>query len=108
MDIKNINELSSTPPVSVLPMFQSVFNDKGINGSFNYVEIDEGVTVPNEGYSIHDEDELSIVIKGNLEVEIEGKIYYVKTGDYTLIRKGTPHISKNLTEEKCVIVSLLI
>lgn len=108
MELKNITNYPSTTPIFILPMFQSVFEEKDLNGSFNYVEIDSGVTVPEKGYSIHDHDELSIVIDGNLEVEIENQIYYVKTGDYTLIRKGVPHISKNLEEEKCRIVSLLI
>lgn len=108
METLNINNIPATKPIFMVPMFEKIFKEKNVNGSFNYVEIEGRKKVPAEGYSQHDYDELSIVIEGNLEVEIENEIYNVKTGDYTLIRKGVPHISKNLNEEKCIIVSLLI
>jgi co-chaperonin GroES (HSP10) len=108
MEINSIHDFHDSSPISILPMFQTILDAKNIDGSFNYIEIDGGLTVPDEGYSIHDQDELSIVIKGRLEVTIENKIYQVKTGDYTLIRQGVPHITKNLDNEKCIIISLLI
>lgn len=108
MEINSIHDFHDHSPISILPMFQSILDAKNIDGSFNYIEIDGGLTVPDEGYSIHDQDELSIIIKGQLEVKIENKIYQVKTGDYTLIRKGVPHISKNLEDDRCIIISLLI
>lgn len=108
MKINTIYDAPTTAPIFMVPMFENILKEKNIDGTFNYVEIEGKAKVPEEGYSIHDHDELSIVIEGNLEVEIENEIYHVKTGDYTLIRKGVPHISKNLNEEKCTIVSLLI
>lgn len=108
MEIKTIYDAPTTAPIIMVPMFDEIFKEKKIDGTFNYVEIEGKAKVPEEGYSIHDHDELSMVIEGSLEVEIENEIYHVKTGDYTLIRKGVPHISKNLNEEKCTIVSLLI
>ena len=108
MEINNIEAHSPSAPIFMVPMYESVFKDKNVDGSFNYVEIEAGAKVPEEGHSIHDHDELSIVIEGNLEVEIENEIYHVKSGDYTLIPKGMPHISKNLDGKKCTIVSLLI
>lgn len=108
MEKYNINDNPATAPIFMVPMFEEIFKGKNLDGSFNYVEIEGKAKVPEEGYSIHDHDELSIVIEGNLEVEIENEIHHVKTGDYTLIRKGLPHISKNLNEKKCIIVSLLI
>lgn len=108
METHSIYDVPTTTPIFMVPMFEKIFKEKSIDGSFNYVEIEGKAKVPEDGYSIHDYDELSIVIEGNLKVEIENEIYLVKTGDYTLIRKGVPHISKNLNEEKCTIVSLLI
>lgn len=108
MEQNNIKEHTETSPIFMLPMYKELLEEKNVDGSFNYVEIDGGAVVPEQGFSIHDHDELSFIIEGNLEVEIEDELYNVKTGDYTLIRKGVPHISKNLEENKCKIVSLLI
>lgn len=108
MDLNNIKEHTEASPIFMLPMYKELFAERNIDGSFNYVEIDGGALVPEQGFSIHNHDELSFVIEGHLEVEIEGEFYTVKTGDYTLIRKGIPHISKNLEENKCKIISLLI
>src|SRR5699024_5304905 len=108
MEVKNIEDLPTTTPIFMVSMYEEILKKRGIDGSFNYVEIAAGVKVTENGHSIHDHEELSIIIEGNLEVEIENEIYHVKTGDYTLIPKGVPHVSKNLTEEKCTIVSLLI
>jgi len=108
MEQNNIKKHTSTSPIFMMPMYEKLFAEKDIDASFNYVEIDGGAVVPEQGFSIHDHDELSFVIEGNLEVEIEDELYNVKTGDYTLIRKGVPHISKNLEEDKCKIISLLI
>lgn len=108
MEVKNIEDFPTTTPIFMVSMYEDILKNKGIDGSFNYVEIEAGAKVPEEGHSIHDHDELSIVIEGNLEVEIENEIYHVKSGDYTLIPKGMPHISKNLDGKKCTIVSLLI
>ncbi len=108
MDQNNIRDHAGTSPIFILPMYEKLFAEKNIDASFNYVEIDGGMVVPEQGFSIHDYDELSFVIEGRLAVEIEDEIYNVRTGDYTLIRKGVPHISKNLEEDKCKIISLLI
>lgn len=89
-------------------MFEEVLKNKGIDGSFNYVEIKGKTALPDDGWTRHEHDEISLVIEGEVESNIDGKISMVKTGDYTLIKKGTPHKSHNLSEKSCKIVCLLI
>lgn len=89
-------------------MFPEAFDDKNMDASLNYVEIAGKTTVPVEGYSIHEHDELSYIVEGELEVEIDGQIQAVKKGDFTFIPKGEAHQSTNISKDKCKIVSLLI
>ncbi|MEK4556192.1 cupin domain-containing protein [Jeotgalicoccus sp. FSL K6-3177] len=89
-------------------MFEDVLQEKGINGTFNYVEISGNTKLPENGWTSHDFDEFSLVIEGEIESIIDGKVYTVGPGDYTLIKKGTPHQSYNRNNETCRIISLLI
>lgn len=58
----------------MFPIYQELFDEKNIDGSFDHVGIAGGVKVPEDGFNIHDQDELSIVIEGYLEIEIKTKI----------------------------------
>lgn len=94
--------------IQMIEMFKDVIANKGIDGTFNYVEIPGNIMVPENGQSIHEYDELSFIISGQLEAVVDGEKYYLKEGDYTFIKKGVPHISKNLSDAPCKLVCLLI
>ncbi|SHE97286.1 helix-turn-helix domain-containing protein [Clostridium fallax] len=47
----------------------------------------------------HNYDEIGVVIKGCLEVEVEGKTHILNEGDSIYITKFTPHKYKNPGEE---------
>ena len=108
MEIRKLPESNKDGVFFMHPMFEDVLKEKGVDGTFNYVEIFGNVTLPEEGWSKHDYDEFSIILEGEVDSEIDGKIYTVKAGDYTLIKKGTPHRTFNRKNETCKIISLLI
>lgn len=108
MEIRKLPPINSNESFFMHPMFENVLKEKGIDGSFNYVEIAGNINLPDEGWSIHDYDEFSIILEGEVDSEIDGEIYTVKAGDYTLIKKGTPHKTFNRKNEPCKIISLLI
>ncbi|WP_414043931.1 cupin domain-containing protein [Macrococcus sp. EM39E] len=102
------NQLSDTNEIQIIEFFKEVLESKGIEGTLNYVEIPGNLIVPESGQSIHEYDEISFIISGELEAIINGEKKYIKPGDYTLIKKGVPHISRNLNNEPCKLVCLLI
>ena len=108
MEIRKMPNIDTDENFFMHSMFEDILNEKGIDGTFNYVEIAGNVNLPDEGWSVHDYDEFSLILEGEVDSEIDGKNYTVKAGDYTLIKKGTPHKTFNRKNEPCKIISLLI
>lgn len=59
-----------------------------------------GSLVPEEGYSVHSGDEVSLILRGKLEVGIEGKEEggVIEAGEAVLIRAGVPHKARVLED----------
>jgi quercetin dioxygenase-like cupin family protein len=45
---------------------------------------------------VHDEDELLMLVEGDLELEIEGRVKRLQAGDEVLIPAGAMHTVRNL------------
>lgn len=79
-----------------------------IDFSFGTVTIQPGERVPAEGFSIHEEDEYSIIIEGNIEGESGGRPFKVSSPEATLIPAGEKHWAFNNSDQPCKIVWTLI
>ncbi|QQD84611.1 MULTISPECIES: cupin domain-containing protein [Jeotgalicoccus] len=108
MEIRNLPENKQTDVLYMHGLFEDVLKEKNIDGTFNYVEISGNSILPEDGWSVHEHDEFSIILEGELDSEVDGKLYTVRAGDYTYIKKGTQHRTYNRQNEICKIVSLLI
>lgn len=108
MEIRQVPVNNHKESLFMHSMFGDVLENRGINGTFNYVEISGKTKLPEKGWTSHEYDEFSLILSGEVESNIDGEIYTVGPGEYTLIKKGTPHKSINHNSEVCKIISLLI
>lgn len=108
MEVRKLPQNDSTDVLFMHSLFEDVLAEKKIDGTFNYVEIKGDSILPVEGWSVHDHDEFSIILEGELDSEVNGQTYTVRAGDYTYIKKGTLHRTYNRKKETCKIMSLLI
>ena len=76
--------------------------------SFSYIEIQPGQRVPEEGYSVHKQDEYSYFINGQLVSHNAGIDSIVGEGDATLIPRGEKHWCKNEGTEPVMIICAMI
>lgn len=58
------------------------------------VRLEAGSWVPPEGYSQHDRDEISIILRGELDIEIAGAVHRLSGGDISVIPAGERHRAK--------------
>ncbi|MBK5261669.1 MAG: cupin domain-containing protein [Peptostreptococcaceae bacterium] len=87
----------------------------GIVNSFEGNEVTIGTAifkpnarVPEEGFGVHEFDEYSFVIEGELEAQIEDKHISLKADQFSYIAKGEKHWSSNMSEKDCKIVWVLV
>lgn len=108
MDILNIRELSQegTKSYSMHIIFKEQYQESELK--VGYVTIYPGETVPLTGVSKHEENEYSVIVKGSLVTEIDGKKYRVSAGQATFIPKGEEHIAVNDGEEDCELVFVMV
>jgi quercetin dioxygenase-like cupin family protein len=66
--------------------------------------IAKGDRVPREGVSRHEQHEIAVIVKGALDVEIEGRTTRVEAGDVTVIPAGQEHAARALDETELVWV----
>lgn len=94
---------------AVVPL-KTVFTQESLSGQLKVgtVKIPPGKRVPLTGVSNHKENEYSIVVKGSIVTETNGKTYRVSSGDATFIPAGEEHIAYNDTNEDCEIVWVLV
>lgn len=79
-----------------------------VDMQFGTVTIAPGERVPQEGFSKHEENEYSVIIKGKIEGESGGKPFSVSESNATLIASGEQHWAINSGEEPCEIVWALV
>lgn len=108
MEIRNLPKNDHKEVLFMHSLFEDILTKKNIDGTFNYVEIEGDSILPEDGWSVHEHDEFSIILEGELDSEMDGKLYTVHAGDYTFIKKGTFHRTYNRKNETCKIMSLLI
>lgn len=53
----------------------------------------------------HDSEEGGIIIKGQIEITVDGKRHMLGTGDAYLFDSRLPHRFRNIGEEECIIIS---
>lgn len=63
-----------------------------LQGGSNYGETSWG----------HNHDEIGIIVKGSLHIEIDGEISILNEGDLVYINKFTPHKYSNPSDETCI------
>ncbi len=60
--------------------------------------------VPEEGFGVHDFDEYSFIIEGELETQIEDQLLTMRADQFSYIAKGEKHWSMNKTDKDCKVV----
>ena len=63
-----------------------------IDGNSDYSDLSWG----------HDYDEIGVVVRGSLEIELEDKVYVLEEGDSIYLEKFTPHRYRNPLDDKNV------
>ena len=58
-----------------------------------------------EEYYSHEAEEAGIVIRGNIELTVDGKVALLETGDGYLFDSRKPHRFRNTGKAECVVVS---
>ncbi|MCU1806366.1 cupin domain-containing protein [Cytobacillus firmus] len=108
MEVLNIEKINPDPNAAV-PL-KTVFSQKALAGDLKVgtVVIPPGKRVPLSGVSNHKENEYSIIVKGSIVTETNGKTYRVSSGEATYIPAGQEHIAYNDSEEDCEIVWVLV
>ncbi|MBZ5201529.1 cupin domain-containing protein [Planomicrobium chinense] len=108
MDILNIKDLEQegNGSYSMHTIFKEQQADSAVK--VGHVTIYPGETVPLTGVSKHEANEYSVIVKGSLVTEIDGKQYRVSAGQATFIPKGEEHIAVNDGEEACELVFVMV
>ena len=65
-------------------------------------KIQKGDWVPLQGYSRHEQHEVSVILKGKLEIEVAGEISSLKNGDAVMIPAGEAHRTMALEDAELV------
>jgi quercetin dioxygenase-like cupin family protein len=60
--------------------------------------------VPEEGFGVHDFDEYSFIIEGELEAQIEDQLVTLGPEQFSYIAKGEKHWSMNKSDKDCRLV----
>jgi quercetin dioxygenase-like cupin family protein len=81
--------------------YHLLYEDKATKGIQTYVRFDKGFSLPSH---THTHDEIIVVLKGKLTLEIGGKETVLKPGSYAVIPGGTLHSMKNTGRGKMEMV----
>lgn len=77
--------------------------------SMGRVIIEPGVRMPKEGYAVHEQDEYSYVIRGNVHTILEdGTDIPATKGDAQLIEANEKHINYNDSDETAEVLWILV
>lgn len=72
--------------------YHLLYEDKATKAVQTYVRFDKGFVLPTHS---HTHDEILVVLKGKLALEIDGKETVLKAGSYAVIPGGAPHAMRN-------------
>ncbi|HZK24954.1 MAG TPA: cupin domain-containing protein [Oscillospiraceae bacterium] len=99
-------------PITGLPLYemQQLFqiNEPCSEIKISYITLLPGQRVPESGTGVHEEDEYSYFIEGEVYTESGDYQGVCGKGDATLIPQGEAHWSENLTDKPCRIVCVLV
>ena len=102
----------SEVPISGLPLYemQKLFeitkDSKEIRISF--ITLLPGKRVPVEGWGVHEEDEYSFFIEGEVYAESGDFAGICQKGEATLIPRGEEHWSENRSDKPCKLLCVLV
>lgn len=86
---------------------------EGLDGKLNYQEMEPFLVTlePNSGSGerqvVHTGHEMVYCLTGNVEYLIDGQIYALAEGDILLFEAHLPHLWRNVTEKKAVLLLVL-
>jgi quercetin dioxygenase-like cupin family protein len=108
MKVLNINDIAAdqNEAFSLRTLFHEEKNNTNVK--VGTVTIYPGQRVPLTGVSNHSENEYSVIGKGTLKTEIDGKQQRVSSGQATYIPAGEEHIAFNDGEEECELVFIFV
>ncbi len=75
---------------------------------FGYAVFKPGARIPEKGYTSHEKDEYSFIIKGKSKIVIDEKTYEVSKNSAGFIPAGESHYSYNDSEEECELIWMLV
>jgi quercetin dioxygenase-like cupin family protein len=108
VEVLNIESLPED--VNATVPLKTVFSQASLSGNLamGTVTIPPGKRVPLKGVSKHEENEYSIIVKGSIVTEVNGKVYRASSGEATFIPAGEEHIAYNDSNEDCKIIWVLV
>ena len=99
------------------PADNTGFNDMGIrefrvspppSGTvFRYLEFDPGIGVNNPGWHATDTVDYIIIVKGEIWCLMDDREVFLKAGDL-LVQRGTNHSWANRSNEKCIMIAVML
>lgn len=78
--------------------YHLIYEDKTTHGVQTLVRFSRGFVLPGHA---HTHDEALVILKGRLELEIEGRKTVLRRGSYAMIPGGTPHALRALGWRGC-------
>lgn len=87
-------------------LFEKEFNSYDI--SFGTVEIQPGQRVPDNGLSVHEGNEYSFIVEGEVEGESGGKPFKVTASDASIFPAGEEHWTINNSSKPCKIIWFMV
>ncbi len=98
-------------PVTGLPLYEmrQLFRASGnfSDVKISYITLLPGNRVPVSGTGVHQEDEYSFFLEGEVYTESGGFQGICRKGDATLIPRGEAHWCENRTDKPCRLVCVL-
>lgn len=99
-------------PVTGLPLYemQELFSARGSYSKIkvSYITLLPGRRVPLSGTGVHEQDEYSFFIEGEVYTESGAYKGICRQGEATLIPRGERHWSENRTDKPCRLVCVLV
>ncbi|MGX4685753.1 cupin domain-containing protein [Vagococcus sp. JNUCC 83] len=93
----------------VMNIFFDETNQKNKRVKMGLIRLQPGEKIPDEGYSRHEQDEFSYVLKGECHTILEdGQDILALPGDAQLIEANEGHINYNSSNEVAEVVWMLV
>ena len=107
MELKCINDLPVEGTAAC--HIKNLFYKNGVK--LQYVAIQPGSRVPEEGSKAHEQDEYCFFISGEIECGVEGpdgSVRITKPGECSYIPRGQKHYSINRSNTECIILAVMV